>query len=219
MKHRHRIYKFSLRFNRSIELSHTSFFSRVTLNNLNLPFFMDPTTNLNQRWNWQQPSSSHPMQIVYSDPFLVQYWQQLAMESHWQQLVMESHWQLQANASMAWAWCNSEGLYGPSPYSSPVYGETAQYWPGSYHWQQQYNAPSLGPSDSGPSHNKPQQFRKAEHQYKYQRTHELSGRIPEDRSTGTDLGHAQIGAKNKSGGGKVWRTPSKNPLMVDRNLI
>ena len=57
-----------------------------------------------------------------------------------------------------------------------------------------------------------------ESQYAYQYKHESIGTIGEDRSTGIHPGHARIDANFDTGVGEVWRTPSKNPLMVDRNL-
>ena len=42
--------------------------------------------------------------------------------------------------------------------------------------------------------------------------------VTEDWSFGIDSGHTWIGADESPGIGMVWRTPSKNPLIVDRNL-
>ena len=103
-------------------------------------------------------------------------------------------------------WC--EGFYGLPFCAGPVYQAMAQQH------QHQYRARSSGPSRS--QHSK--RFRKAETQYRHHNIHELSGMIAEDHSTGTHPGHAWIGANDNTGVGKVWRTPSKNPLMVDCNL-
>jgi hypothetical protein len=74
--------------------------------------------------------------------------------------------------------------------TSPVYHGLNQY---------EYLAPSSGPSRT--QHNKGSS--KAEAQYLNNITHELSGRIAGDRSTGTTPGHAWIGANDNTGAGKV----------------
>ena len=83
--------------------------------------------------------------------------------------------------------------------------------------QQKYQeAPS---SAAGQSRNQRKRFRKAEptHCNQYD---ESPGTMAEDRSTGVDTGHAWIGTNNADDAriGKVWRTPTKNPLVVDHNL-
>ena len=48
--------------------------------------------------------------------------------------------------------------------------------------------------------------------------HESFGIVVEDRSTGFNPGNAWIDASKNTGGGKVRRTPTKNPSMADCNL-
>ena len=85
------------------------------------------------------------------------------------------------------------------------------------HWENedQYRAPKSGPS---PSRNQRKRFRKAEAPSLHHSEHESPGTMAEDRSTGIDPSMAWISAKDDAGVGKVWRTPSENPLIVDRNL-
>ena len=71
---------------------------------------------------------------------------------------------------------------------------------------------------SGPHWNQQQRFHQAEAQLPNQNTHGPSRTVAEDRSFGIDSGHAWIGADDRPGIGTVWRTPSKNPLIVDCNL-
>ena len=79
---------------------------------------------------------------------------------------------------------------------------------------QQYQPPS-----SRRSRNQRKKWsRKTEHPLPNQVKHESSGAVFYNRSTGVDPGDAQIDASNNPGTGKVWRTPSKNPLMADCNL-
>ena len=77
-----------------------------------------------------------------------------------------------------------------------------------------YQAPSSGPSQ----YQHINRFSGTEPQNSSHNIHESNGTIGEDSSTGIHPGHAQIGANFGTGVGEVWRTPSKNPLMVDRNL-
>ena len=77
----------------------------------------------------------------------------------------------------------------------------------------QYRAPS-----SGPRRNQRRKgFSEAEAQDFFNRLHESSRTIAGDRSTGIHPGYAQIGANNNTGAEKVWKTPSRNPLMADHN--
>jgi hypothetical protein len=91
-------------------------------------------------------------------------------------------------------------------YAAPVYQGMAQEY---QHPSQYYRAPSSGPRRTG-KHRKG--FRKAEAPNRNQLTHESSETVAEDRSTGIHPGHARIGANNNTRVGKVWRTPSKNPI-------
>ena len=64
---------------------------------------------------------------------------------------------------------------------------------------------------SGPSSNRRRKrFREAETRHRYNYSHESSGTISYDRSTGIYPGHSQIGANDNTGGRKVWRTPPRN---------
>ena len=76
------------------------------------------------------------------------------------------------------------------------------------------------PSSAGPSRNQRKRFRKAEVPYHAinQFKHQSSGTVAKDRSTGVDTGHAWIGTNEDAGMGKVWITPTKNPLIVDQDL-
>ena len=75
--------------------------------------------------------------------------------------------------------------------------------------------PSSGPQRR--NRNK-QGLHEAEASKPNQFTHESSETVSYDGSIGIDLGHAWINANNETGKGKVWRTPSKNSLTIDRNL-
>ena len=70
----------------------------------------------------------------------------------------------------------------------------------------QVTEPSLGQNRT--------EFREAEFPNHYKISHESSRVIPEDSSSGSYPGQARKGANDKTGVGKVWRTPSKNPLMA-----
>ena len=62
-------------------------------------------------------------------------------------------------------------------------------------------------------------FRQAEAPLpRYQKIHGSIRTVAEDWSFGIDSGRAWIGTDENPGTGTVWRTPSKNPLIVDRNL-
>ena len=80
---------------------------------------------------------------------------------------------------------------------------------------QHYQSLNWGPR---PSRNQHQRFRQAETPVHHQITHGSSRTDAEDRSFGINSGHAWIGADDRPGIGMVWRTPSKNPLIVDCNL-
>ena len=95
-------------------------------------------------------------------------------------------------------------------HAGPVYQgmTTSQQHHGQHQW-----APR-----SGPSRNRRNQgFRQTVPLYINQFTHESSGTVFYDSSTGVDPGDAQINSNNP-GKGKVWRTPSKNLLMADCNI-
>ena len=70
------------------------------------------------------------------------------------------------------------------------------------HYPSQYQAPSAGPSHS--------RIQRRFHQAGSQHNHF-------NRSTGINPGYAWISANDEAGVGQVWRTPPKNPLIVDRN--
>ena len=107
-------------------------------------------------------------------------------------------------------WC---GSFYCSPFCAGriVYQDMTQ----QYQHQDQYRDPSWGPIRRNQNQNG---FRDAEAPVPNQYIHESSGTILGDGSTGIDPGMAWIGANDKTGGGKVWRTPSKIPLIVDSNL-
>ena len=71
-------------------------------------------------------------------------------------------------------------------------------------------APSWGPSRHQ-RHAGSIGSREAEALYQNNITHELSGTITRDRSTGTHPGMARMDDDNNAGAEKVWRTPSRNP--------
>ena len=114
------------------------------------------------------------------------------------QLLLESQ-----SHTMPWWECNNGLLLC----AGPVYQGMAQQH------QHQYRAPSSGPSRN----QRGKGSRKTEAQYLYNSKHESPGTITGDRSTGIYPGHARIGASDNTGAGKVWRTPSRNPLMADQN--
>lgn len=111
-----------------------------------------------------------------------------------------------------WSFCA-----GPGPviliYDSEGHGMQHDHW--------QYRERSSGPSRTRQTRNQNHRngLREAENPQSYQNVHDMSRTILEDGSVSFDLGNAWIEANNKSGSGKVWRTPSKNPSMVDHNLI
>ena len=92
-------------------------------------------------------------------------------------------------------------------WSDTLYQHQHQYW---------HRAPSSGPN----RHQHGRRFlSRTEPQPSYNRTYESSGTIEGDRSTGIRPCHAWIaGANFNTVVGEVWRTPSKNPFTVDRNL-
>ena len=104
--------------------------------------------------------------------------------------IMQHLLELQANTI---PWC--EGFYGLPFSAGSVHERMAQQH------QDQYRAPSSGPSRN--QHGKG--FRKAEALYQIHITHESSGTIAGDRSTGIHPGHARISASNlnNTGTGKV----------------
>ena len=80
--------------------------------------------------------------------------------------------------------------------------------------QPQQFEPSPGPS----RWQNQNELRKAESPYFFNQRHESSGAFSGEGSTGFyPGGQAWTVAKN-SGNEKVWRTPSKNPFIVDRNF-
>ena len=86
--------------------------------------------------------------------------------------------------------------------------------------QQNENQYQEAPSSAaGPSRNQRKRFRKAEPTHN-NHSYESPGMMAEDHSAGVDTGHAWIGTNNADDAriGKVWRTPTKNPLIVDHNL-
>ena len=111
-----------------------------------------------------------------------------------------------------------EGFYGSSFSAATGSGQGPVLYQGPGIMAQDYQnrAPSSGPTRNQRGNG----FREAGPPYSYHLEHESSGTIAEDRSVSVNSGHAQIDASNNhSGVGKVWRTPSKNPLMFDCNLL
>jgi hypothetical protein len=113
--------------------------------------------------------------------------------------------ELQAS-TMPWL----EGFYSFPFSAGPVY----QGWgPGMDQADQPYQDPSqyevaIRAPSSGPSrYQRNRGSRKAEAQYLNNTTHESSGTITGNRSTGTHPGNARIGASDNTRVGKVWRTP------------
>ena len=114
--------------------------------------------------------------------------------------------QSQLNNSMTWSY-GSESPFSAGPVDQGmVLTHVTQH--------QYYQAPtrSRGSRRNG-------RFRQAEAPLPhYQVTHGSSRTVAEDWSFGINPGHAWIGTNDNPGNGTVWRTPSKNPLIVDRNL-
>ena len=63
------------------------------------------------------------------------------------------------------------------------------------------------------------EFRKAEAPNHFHSKLESSGPVVEDGSIGIYPGQARIAANDDPRSGKVWRTPSKNPLMIGRTNL
>ena len=116
-----------------------------------------------------------------------------------------------SNSAISMFWC--EGFYGGSTfYSGPVYQGMAPHQQPQY--LNQYRPPSSGPRRN----QRKKGSRKADTPYLNQFYHESSGTVFCDHSTGVNPSMARIDASNNPGRGKVWRTPSKNPMMTDCNL-
>ena len=115
-------------------------------------------------------------------------------------LRMQQLLELQAN-TIAWY----ESYYGLPFCEGPVYQGVAQQD------QYQYRAPSWGTTRNQHKNG----FHKAEAQDLNNYLHESFGTIAFDRSTGIYPGYAWIDANNNTGAEKVWRPPSRNPLMSD----
>ena len=81
--------------------------------------------------------------------------------------------------------------------------------------QQQHQIPALTNLSRYP---RKKGSRKAESQQTNRVTHESTGTVFNDLSTGVDPGNDMIDASINPGIGQVWKTPSKNPLMADCNL-
>ena len=95
-------------------------------------------------------------------------------------------------------------------YTGPVYHSMVP----NHHLQNQYRPPTSGPSRK----RRREEARKAVHPYQNRNTHELSGTVPNNRSTGVDPGMARNDTNNNTRRGMVWKTPSKNPFVTDCNL-
>ena len=97
-------------------------------------------------------------------------------------------------------WC--EGFYG-SPFCAGPQDMPVPHW---QQWQHQYHdqPPSSGPSRTRAKQQK-RAFRKAGVPYSSQKAGASSGTVGGDRSNNN--------TRNRIG--KVWRTPSKNLLMID----
>jgi hypothetical protein len=121
---------------------------------------------------------------------------------------------LELQATMPWR----EGFYGMPFCAGPIYQGMGQQLENQHQYQAAIQAPSSG--SSGPSRSQRKKGpRKAKAPYHYNKSHESSGTIAGDRSTGTHPGHARIGASDNTGAGKVWRTPPlTHPLMTDHKL-
>ena len=97
------------------------------------------------------------------------------------------------NPQFFMAQMNQQPTLPPTPFANPHH----------------YRAPSSGPSRNC-RNRRNKGFRKTEPLNTNQLTHESSGTVIYDSSTGVDPGQAQINTNNNTGKGKVWRTPSKN---------
>ena len=78
-------------------------------------------------------------------------------------------------------------------------------------YRSRHQAPGAGPSRFQ------RRFHQAGSPHNNHFIHASSGTI-ENRSTSINPGYARISANDEAGVGQVWRTPPKNPLIVDRNL-
>ena len=154
-------------------------------------------------YNFHFSNEQRTLPQYYVNPFIMR--QQLPVSQwHWQANTMPSGW-------------------GFADYGLPFY-----QWPIPvyYHWQhcqwQQdqyrgYQAPNFDPS----------RYYQSGHHSRFHMTEPLptgnivresSGMIQEDHPTGIRPGQAWISPSVNTGVGEVWRTPSKNPMMIDCNL-
>ena len=188
------------------------------------PFMpVDPTwTTRNQQLehrDWQPSTIPPPLTSInpFASVSTMQHWPGAFLEAQRQATIL--HWQYEAIYRQSLA-CAASGPVCPPVYPShwqgPGMDQHAQAHAGEYY----YGAPSMDRLGShGPSRKQRKRFHKAEPPYPNQSEHESSGTIREDRSIGVNPGMAWIGTGNKPGVRKVWRTPSKNPLIVDCDLL
>ena len=118
------------------------------------------------------------------------------------------YWQTNTMPVPGMPWCEGGAPYFYLPFCGDPQAALAAYYlsQGMAHWQLPYRVQA--PNLAGPSHWLNQG---AEAQYNLNHTHhESSGTGLEGRSPGIHPGRARMGARDETGSGKVWRTPSKN---------
>jgi hypothetical protein len=122
------------------------------------------------------------------------------------------HWQTNTMGTMPRPWC-AEGGAPLAFYDLPFCGDP--HWQAASYQgmaQPQYRVQALNPAGLSHWH---QGFNTTEAQYSYHYVHESSETVAEDRFRGIHPGRARMGASYETGTGKVWRTPSKDPLIAD----
>ena len=183
---------------------------------------VDPTwTTRNQQLehhDWQPSSIPPPLTSIntFASISTMQHWAFLEAQRQ-ATIVLNRQYEAIYRQSLAYA---ASGPVCPPVYPSQGPGMDPHAQAGEYYGTPSSSTDRLGSHGRGLSRKQRKRFHKAEPPYHYHVKHESSGTIGEDRSTGVYPGHARIGtSRNKSGIGKVWRTPSKNPLIVECDLI
>jgi hypothetical protein len=135
--------------------------------------------------HWQQRPFPPPLFVVNPGPFVLMP-------------------QLPGPVITPWPGCHWQGFYSLPSVAGPV----------NQGMVQQLQFPSRAPSWGPSRHQRRMGSHRAEPQ-PFNLTHQSSGTIARDRSTGTHPGMARMGTNNNSGAEKVWRTPSRNPCNLD----
>ena len=165
--------------------------------NLSITFLLPHNQPLSyyKMYNFHFSNNEQPtLPPYYVNPYIMQ--QLLVSQWHWQANTMPSGWGFVDYGLPFYQW------------PIPVYYQHCQ-------WQQALNS---DPSRYNQSSIHSSRFHMTEPLPTYNIARESLGMIQEDRPTGIHPGHAWIGPNFNTGVGEVWRTPSKNPMMIDCNL-